>query len=127
MNQQTPYAALCIANIKSKGHDYYIRFPSYCAKLFDGAKRCYVLKTDGNKYIIVQPIWDKEKYEKPWTHALCQEKRRPSMTRISVTGKVHNGYLPSGLFDGTHYKIKRRKSNGSIYICLEEPIKEDEP
>ena len=125
MNKQTPYAALGTVKLKSKGDDYYIRFPSCCAKLFDGATRCFVLKTDGNKYIIIQPIWKYEKNENPWTHALYQEKGC-RCTRISVTGKVRNQYLPARFFNGSHYKIKRRSSNGSVYICLDEPIKEDE-
>lgn len=125
MNKQTPYAALSRTTCKTKATDYYIRFPSCCAKLFDGAKRCYVLKTDGNSYIVIQPIWKHENNEKPWTHALFQEKKG-HCTRISVTGKVRNGYLPVRFFDGSHYKIKRRSSNGSVYICLDEPIKEDE-
>lgn len=125
MNKQIPYASLFSNTTDKKGEIYYIRFPAACRKFLGGAKKCYVLKTDGLKYIIVQPIINPANEDKPWTHTLSPEKDNGAI-RISVTGKVNNGFLPKQIF-GTKYKIKRRAKNGSIYICLDEPIQEDEP
>lgn len=123
--KQTPYASLFKNTTERKGDVYYIRFPASCSKFLLGAKKCYVLKTDGLKYIIVQPVTNPANEVKPWTYTLSPEKDNGAI-RISVTGKVNSGFLPKHIFCG-RYKIKRRAKNGAIYICLEEPIKEDEP
>jgi len=122
-SKQIPYAALCKASCVNKQTDsYYIRFPASCSKYMLGARKCYVMKTDGTKYIIVQPITDPKSEDKPWTLTLAREKDAEAI-RICVTGKVNSGFLPSRIF-GAKYKIKRRAKNGAIYICLDEPIEE---
>lgn len=123
MSISKPYASLCRTQGVSSTGRYYIRFSAACAPLFDGAERCYCLKTKDNKYIVIRPITKLGIERKPTQLKIS---RTGSGITLSVTSRVREGFFSRLWFTGERYKVKKDRE-GRVFICLEDKVKEEQP
>lgn len=113
----TPYAMLASSRKKAKD-TYYIRLSPQATRLIGDVQMVDVRKADNNKYIVLIP-------KNPW------DKQEPGVSKLSIfqssaylycTGRVNQQFFKREWFDKRKVKIKRRKNDNSIWICLEERI-----
>jgi hypothetical protein len=119
-----PYTALCTAKSKKKSTAYYIRFSPACVAAFGGAKRCYLMKTENESHIVIQPITFDHIPDSRTQLGVTYAGKASKGAMVYCTGRVTRGFLKAKWFDGTHYAVKKDKK-GLVYICLNEPLKED--
>lgn len=111
-----PYARLS-CSVKNGKNSYNIRFSPFATRLIGDVKNVDVLKTNNNKYIVLVPR--NELDTKPGVSKL---KVYSGCAYLFSTGRVNQQFFQSEWFDGRKVKIKRRKNDNSIWICLEERI-----
>ena len=115
-----PFAALVMSHGRTQD-TYYIRFNAACGKMFDGARYCFISRTEDMGYLIIRVSKTQTTRTK---HTSVISRDKSGGTKLACARLVNSGFLPERIF-GKRYKVKKDK-DGNLYVCLREPLDDDE-
>ena len=115
-----PFAALVMSHGRTQD-SFYIRFNAACGKMFDGARYCFISRTEDMGYLIIKVSKTQVTRTK---HTSVISRDKSGGTKLACARLVNSGFLPERIF-GRRYKVKK-DAKGNLYVCLREPLDDDE-